>query len=90
MPQCVGAMLSHCCHESKTEEQFTHMHMLCSAQKKGSRRRARSQAPSASHDNEEEPPAKRVSVDGQHDMTEVDDASAAISEPSLGKKSKRN
>lgn len=63
--------------------------MLCSGRKKGSRRRARSQAPSASHEDEEQPPAKRASVDGQHDMTEADDASAAVEEAPLGKKGKR-
>ena len=63
--------------------------MLCSGRKKGGRRRARSQAPSASREDEEEPPAKRVSVDGQHDMTEADDASAAVEDPPQGKKGKR-
>ncbi len=38
--------------------------------KKGGRRRARSHVQAISHGEEEEPPAKRASVDGQHDTVE--------------------
>lgn len=59
--------------------------------KKAGRRRARGQAQAISHEEEEEPPAKRASVDGQHDTVEPAEQAEDIpqAQAAVAKKGKR-
>ncbi len=59
--------------------------------KKAGRRRARSHVQAVSHGEEEEPPAKRASVDGQHDTDEPAEQAGDVpqAQAAAAKKGKR-
>ncbi len=57
--------------------------------KKGGRRRARSQAHASVHEEGDELPAKRASVDGQQDMPEPSEEAADVQAAPPEKKAKR-